>query len=149
MKCLTAKPHFFIYFCQHFFHDTIVNILQSTIQALHVFHPFQGRVVFSFIFFPLLILLCNASSSICYPDPSGRSRKCLPSQQVPTLSPALEAIRVADGRLITWHIASLRRIGSVQIRATKNKVKEQHIVARLRGYFRVLLELWVSVNIHT
>jgi len=60
-----------------------------------------------------------------------------------------KAIRVADGRLITWHIALLRRIGWVQIRATENKVKEQHIVARLRGYIRVLLELWVFVNKRT
>ena len=90
VKCLTAKNLFSIYFCQHFFHDTIANILQSTIHALHDSHPFYDRVVFSFIFFPLLILLCNAFSCICYPDPSGRSRKCLPSQQVPTLSPALD-----------------------------------------------------------
>jgi len=90
VKYLTAKTLFSIYFCQHFFHDTIVNIPQSTIHALHVSHPFQDRVVFSFVFFPLLILLCNASSCICYPDPSGRLRKCLPSQQVPTLSPALD-----------------------------------------------------------
>jgi hypothetical protein len=59
------------------------------------------------------------------------------------------AIRVADGRLITRHIALLRRIGWVQIRATKNEVKEQPTVARLRGYIRELLVLWVFVTVHT
>jgi hypothetical protein len=57
------------------------------------------------------------------------------------------AIRVAVGRLITRRIALLRRIGWVQIRATKNEVKE-HTVARLRGYIRVLLELWVCNHTH-
>ena len=80
---------------RHFFSVNIslaiqyVNILQSTLHALHASHPFQDCViVFSFIFFPLLILVCHASSCICDPDPSGRLRKCLTSQQVAASSAA-------------------------------------------------------------
>jgi hypothetical protein len=60
-----------------------------------------------------------------------------------------KAIWVAAGRLIMRHIALLRRIGWVQIHAMKNEVKEQRTIARLRGYTRLLLELWVFVTKHT